>query len=58
MNVEYFIYCAKTILELEVGVNEKIRLDGFKPIGGVAIQVDSRGFYMFYQSMIKENEVC
>lgn len=54
MEVEYYIHCANTVLELEVGVNEKIRLDGFKPIGGMTIQVNSQGFYMLYQSMIKE----
>jgi len=52
--MKYFIQANSTIMQLEINVNNKIKLDGFKPIGSVTIQVNSSGNYWFYQAMVKE----
>jgi len=53
--MKYIIIHRGLIWELELEVNILIK-SGFKPIGGVATELNSRNITSYYQAMIKHEE--
>ncbi len=50
--MKYTIISRGLIWELELEVNRQIK-SGFKPIGGVAVELNNRNEISYYQAMIK-----